>query len=146
MVDPWGEVGWKNSNCAVRRLFVCEVPASGNPTTIQPPTITPNKVCSSDTPDDGWVLFSKDQGGTDEYCYNFNTEYKNWMDAYDDCTQRGGRLPSIHSEQENTFVMDNVNSYDISSWIGFLRDSKTDQFQWVDGTDADFKQWGKGGK
>ena len=115
MADPFESGKWKNNNCGVRRLFVCEVAASENPTTIQPPTITPKTVCS---------------------------------EAYDDCIIRGGRLSSIHSENENMFVLNNILGLDswIVSWIGFKRDSKTDQFQWADGSDIAFQSWGEGGK
>ena len=130
------------------------MPASGDPTTIQPPTRPPPQVCSEETPDDGWIIFSKDQGGTDEFCYLFfdNGNAYDWIEAYDGCVQKGGRLASISSEQENNFVMNNLKddweemSPNPAGWIGYQRDSKTGQFRWVDGSqNLEYESWGPNG-
>ena len=138
------------------RRFVCEVPSSGDPTTIQPPTIPPPQACSEETPEDGWILFSKDQGGTDEFCYFFqndNDHRFDWIKAYDGCVEKGGRLASISSEQENNFVMNKLKNEwedmhpNPAGWIGYQRDSKTGQFRWVDGNkDLEYESWGPNGK
>ena len=147
VADPSEYVGWSNSNCEIKRRFICKVPASGNPTTIQPPTVPPPQACS----EDGWIQFSKDQGGADEFCYFFNDNFNvrfNWFRAYDTCIEKGGRLASISSEQENNFIMQNLKTWmnPEGGWIGFHRDHKTGQFRWVDGSeDLAYNSWGPDG-
>jgi hypothetical protein len=141
---------WMNEDCEIRRPFVCEVPASAHPTTIEPPTLPTPKACHAESPEDGWVQFTIDDGGSGEDCFNFNAfDYKNWIDAKDECVRKGGRLASIHSEQENLFITRHLSmqsSYNIG-WIGLQRDSLTGQFVWIDfGTNPDYLGWGEGGK
>ena len=149
-VEPYTyTLEWINDNCEIRRPFLCEVPASANPTTIQPPTLTPDMPCHSETPNDGWIQFTKDQGGTGEACYNFNLgDYKSWLDASDECVRKGGRLTSVRSDQENRFLLQHLNTFnDVVSWIGLQRDGLTGQFVWIeDWTSPDYLAWGPGGK
>ena len=139
---------WMNDNCEIRMPFACEVVASTNPTTVAPPTPTPDAPCHSETPDDGWILFTADQGGSGEDCFNFGYDWKDWMDAKKECEYKGGRLASIHSQQENNFItqkLANQGSWTIS-WIGLERDYATGQFVWIDdGNSPDFNAWGDGG-
>ena len=150
-MDPYSYTfEWINDNCELRMPFVCEVIASSNPTTIAPPTPTPETPCNSENPNDGWLKFTKDQGGTGEYCFYFYNDWetKNWMDARKECEYKGGRLASIHSEQENTYVTRKMASqgYYTISWIGLEKDYGTGQFIWIDdGTAPDFLGWGDGG-
>ena len=136
--------------CELRKPYICEVPSSANPTTVQPPTLPPDIPCHSEFPDDGWILHSKDQGGSGEFCYNFNFgDYKSWRDAEDMCKIQGARMVSIHSEQENIFLTRKLYTQGqwALTWIGLQRDSITGQFMWVDdGTYPDYLSWAPGGK
>ena len=144
--DEDARLSWKNFNCDSRLEFVCEIPAGYEPpTTAAPPTVPPQIPCNPETDGDGWIKFPEDQGGNDDFCYYFNIiSPMGWLDAQDNCIQQGGRLASVHSTQENSFLMHNLASNDIG-WIGFLKDAPTDQFMWTDGSPADFLAWGPGG-
>ena len=151
MSDPYNfNYEWINSLCELRRPFVCEVPASANPTTVQPPTLPPDIPCHEDSSEDTWILFPKDQGGSGEDCYNFmEGDYKSWDDANRVCELTGSRLVTIHSEQENMFLSQKLFTQGrwALSWIGLRRDSVTGQFVWVDdGTYPDFNAWAPDGK
>ena len=151
MSDPYNSnYEWINSLCELRRPFVCEVPASANPTTIQPPTLPPDIPCHEDSPEDMWILFPKDQGGSGEDCYNFmEGDYKSWDDANRVCELKGSRLVTIHSEQENMFLSQKLFTQGrwALSWIGLRRDSMTGQFIWADdGTYPDYDAWAPDGK
>ena len=138
------KLAWKNNNCEIRLQYVCEVPAGYEPpTTIEPPTIPPPIPCNADNPSDLWKQFPIDQGGTGEYCYLFSDiNQKNWIEANEYCIYKGGRLASVHSVQENDFIVHNFAHNGIG-WIGFLKDGPTDSFTWTDGTSPDFYRWGK---
>ena len=102
--------------------------------------------CSPETPDDSWVRFPKDQGGTGEYCYYFDQWVQlGWIEANDDCIKKGGRLASIHSQEENTFLMHSFVSNGVG-WIGFIKNSLLGQFEWTDGSSAEYLAWAPGGK
>ena len=144
--DEDARLRWKNYNCETRMEFVCEVPAGRDvPTTVQPPTLAPQVPCDPDNESDGWIKFPIDQGGNEEYCYFFSTvSPMGFLDARQNCQQQGGELASIHSAEENSFLMHNLGSNDVA-WIGFLKDAPTDQFLWTDGSSPDFLGWGPGG-
>ena len=139
---------WSNENCEIRRPFACEVIASSNPTTVAPPTPTPDTPCRSDSPNDGWIKHTADDGGDGDWCFKFSSEYVDWVGAKTNCEYDGGRLASIHSEQENTFITRKMamNGLYTISWVGLQRDSLTGQFVWIDdGKNPDFAAWGDGG-
>ena len=141
---------WMNDNCELRMPFACEVIASQNPTTVAPPTPTPDAPCRPETPNDGWIKFTVDDGGSGDWCFKFNSDTKDWVTAKQECEFGGGRLASIHSQQENDFITRKVaedqTSWDHISWIGLQRDYATGQFVWIDnGTNPDYDKWGDGG-
>ena len=152
VADPYAYTHeWMNHDCELRMPFACEVIASHDPTTIEPPTPTPDAPCRPETPNDGWIKFTSDDGGTDEWCFKFNNDYKDWLSAKKECEFNGGRLASIHSQQENDFISRKLAlqqaSWDLISWIGLQRDSATGQFVWIDdGSSPEYDKWGDGGK
>ena len=73
-------------------------------------------------------------------CYKFNPEIKDWKSAGDACNQAGGKLTSIHSQEELDFIVTLVDSSINSGiWIGGERDGNS--FRWIDGTSFDFDNW-----
>ena len=137
------KIAWKNNNCEIRLQYVCEAPARYEPPTTQvPPTLLPPQPCDPNNPADLWVKFPEDQGGDGQYCYLFSeTNQKTWDGAKDDCILQGGRMVSVHSPQENDFIVHNLARNGIG-WIGYIKDPSTDTFKWTDGSDPDFYRWG----
>ena len=140
---------WMNDDCELRMPFACEVIASSNPTTVAPPTPTPDTPCHSGS-DDGWIKHTVDDGGSGDWCFKFYSDYKDWVSAKQECEYAGGRLASVHSEQENNFIVKKIAEtglYDFISWIGLQRDYLSGQFVWIEpsGTNPDFTAWGEGG-
>ena len=75
-------------------------------------------------------------------CYKFNPEKKDWKSAGDACYQAGGRLTSIHSQEELDFIVSLVDSsINAGIWIGGEKNGNS--FQWIDGTAFDFDNWNK---
>ena len=78
-------------------------------------------------------------------CYKFNPEKKYWKTADDTCEQAGGKLTSIHSQEELDFIRMLIDSSDGSSpstWIGGERKNEK-SFGWIDYTPFDFSNWDK---
>ena len=57
-----------------------------------------------------WILYISDR-------YFFATEEikKNWQEAENDCISRGGHLTSILSGEENNFLQEQMDKFEISS-------------------------------
>uniref|UniRef100_A0A914E7F5 C-type lectin domain-containing protein n=1 Tax=Acrobeloides nanus TaxID=290746 RepID=A0A914E7F5_9BILA len=52
-------------------------------------------------------------------------------------------LVSIHSQEENQWLVDFLNKKDIgASWIGLYNPRVTGKWEWTDGTPVDFTSWG----
>ncbi|KHN71813.1 Snaclec B1, partial [Toxocara canis] len=73
--------------------------------------------------------------------------WKSQADAEKFCEKHGSHLVSIHSTQENNFVIELSISdapYSDKTWIG-LRDMRdetdTNGYAWLDGTQLDYVMW-----
>ena len=67
----------------------------------------------------------------------------------EDCKREGGDLASIHSMEENTFIISFLKerparSEKKSTWIAGSITEKDGQFRWMDGSDWDFENWDEG--
>ena len=97
---------------------------------------------SADCPDD-WISFTDPNGQTN--CYKHLTEHRSYQDQQDQCLALGSNLASIHSREENEFV---VGSFGYYNWLGFRREfnsTSDDGWAWEDGSDVDFTNWFKTG-
>ncbi|XP_072022085.1 echinoidin-like [Amphiura filiformis] len=99
-----------------------------------PPSPTPTPTPTPSGCPDGWSDFN---GG----CYKYFSERKTWADASTHCKQLNADLVSIHSTEENDYVGSLVTD---GSWIaiGFNDLSSEGNFEWTDGSSADFAAWG----
>ncbi|CAJ0599183.1 unnamed protein product [Cylicocyclus nassatus] len=101
--------------------------------------------------DDGWAYYSE----TDACYKNFLRE--TFGDAERKCVAFGGHLASIHSERENSIVIEMAESgirlttTFSATWIGLVRSdymnfskSTTSNWTWTDGTEVDFLAWAPG--
>ena len=84
----------------------------------------------------GWEMF-------EQSCYQIPDDHKDWASAENDCVQKGGHLASIHSKEENDFLLRLVGSGPISSPVSIIGGKvKIDQsFFWTDGTEFDYSNW-----
>jgi len=65
-----------------------------------------------------------------------------WSEAEDACRFYGLTLASIHSQQEQDFVTDLTGGR--QSWIGLTDAATEGEWQWSDGTPADYLNWREG--
>ncbi|XP_041534183.1 low affinity immunoglobulin epsilon Fc receptor isoform X4 [Microtus oregoni] len=74
-------------------------------------------------------------------CYYFGNDSKRWIQARFTCSDLKGRLVSIHSQEEQDFLMKHTNK---DSWIG-LRDLNVEgEFIWMDGSPVGYSNWSPG--
>ena len=71
------------------------------------------------------------------FCYLHSDSKLGWEDARRYCVARGGDLASIHSADENKFVL-NLDPDQENFWLGGYRDGKTKSWSWSDGSPYDF--------
>jgi hypothetical protein len=81
-------------------------------------------------------------------CLKFFDELQTHSDAEKICQSNGGTLISIHSAEENKFAIDlankdRTNKYGV--WIGAKRNNSLDYFEWNNGQEFDYSNWGCGG-
>uniref|UniRef100_A0A914DYU1 C-type lectin domain-containing protein n=1 Tax=Acrobeloides nanus TaxID=290746 RepID=A0A914DYU1_9BILA len=78
-------------------------------------------------------------------CYYMVHRATSWHEASNDCINRDAHLVSIHSSEENQFLIElsqlgrPVSSWSDFVWIGLAR--RTVVYQWSDGTPVDYDNW-----
>ncbi|CAH1775812.1 unnamed protein product [Owenia fusiformis] len=127
---------WFDRPCETPLSAICERLQPGL-TTLVPPYTTPiDGTCPS-----GW----KEYGN---YCYEFNSyiinDQKTWTDAVDNCRHKNADLVSIWSQDEQTFVFENLpRTQENDFWIGL--EANIDQgYTWTDGSPVLFTNWNDG--
>jgi len=84
---------------------------------------------------EGWSEFNG-------HCYklldNGGSHYKTRDACAADCSEQGGQLASVHSEEENTFIVELQNRW---TWLGATHVGNC-TFEWTDGTAWDYDNWG----
>ncbi|XP_072042584.1 C-type mannose receptor 2-like [Amphiura filiformis] len=85
-------------------------------------------------PDD-WITY-------DGHCYYLSTASSSFSAAKASCKSKGAELTSIHSDDENNFLLQQMEANRITvMWIG-LHDITTEgNFEWIDGTPYNFTDW-----
>ncbi|XP_041454654.1 polycystic kidney disease protein 1-like 2 [Lytechinus variegatus] len=75
----------------------------------------------------------------DRNCYLFKESWKSWESAREYCSGFGADLASIHSEEENSFILGSIESH---SWIGITDvESEGVYTTFSDGTPIDFENF-----
>ncbi|RCN42650.1 lectin C-type domain protein [Ancylostoma caninum] len=69
----------------------------------------------------------------------------NFYEAEGKCQEMNGHLVSIHSEEENDFVIDLIGS-DIQyhTWIGLQRSENHSVWKWTDASEVNYLKWDTG--
>ena len=66
----------------------------------------------------------------------------NWQDAEEFCFKSGSHLASIHSKEENDFIVhDLADSGATEMWVGGMLGQDGVQWTWSDGTTWDYTNW-----
>ncbi|XP_003803470.1 low affinity immunoglobulin epsilon Fc receptor [Otolemur garnettii] len=79
-----------------------------------------------------WVYFQ-------QKCYYFGEGAKKWLHAQYACEAMGGRLVSIHSREEQDFLIKRADWK--GSWIGLQDLDREGQFTWMDGSPVSYSNW-----
>ncbi|XP_072046897.1 uncharacterized protein [Amphiura filiformis] len=90
------------------------------------------KTCSN-----GWI-------GFENYCYIINSTKVSWPEAEQICSDLDANLISIHSDVEQKFLEDLINSEvnkERGYAIGLTDRDQEGVFQWTDGSPVDYTNW-----
>ena len=90
--------------------------------------ICKKKVCPT-----GWIPFNSN-------CYKLFTEHLMWKNAMKKCNEAGGKLASVHSSEENMFIL----SMKTQAWIGGTFNAYKHEWTWSDGTAWNHTSWKRG--
>ncbi|XP_042204150.1 macrophage mannose receptor 1-like [Homarus americanus] len=126
-----------DADCYTFLPFICEAP-QGMKHPTSPLTKSPDVLCDGDT---SWLLFG-------DQCYRFfSASYDNpetWRSSRLRCREQGGELASIHTNEENYWILSKILGLsDEMVWVGG-RSVLDSGYQWLDNTTFDFDNWARG--
>ncbi|XP_050405448.2 macrophage mannose receptor 1 [Patella vulgata] len=131
---------WNDNSCFIKNNYICMI-SRGMNISLTPslPVTTPTPIACADS---GWTYFN----GSCYYAsrpYGVNSK-KSWYDSRRYCQQHGGDLMSIHSPDEDDYILSIIKTRSSSGiyWIG-LNDLEGG-YKWTDGTVVSYKSWTKG--
>ena len=85
----------------------------------------------------GWYRY-------DDSCYKAFEEKKTWLKALDFCRNIDSDLLSIRDKNEKNAMLNKYLRSSLKYWIGLSDLDKNDRFEWSDGTDFNYENWGSG--
>uniref|UniRef100_A0A2C9M0C6 C-type lectin domain-containing protein n=1 Tax=Biomphalaria glabrata TaxID=6526 RepID=A0A2C9M0C6_BIOGL len=78
------------------------------------------------------------------FCYYVSIDQKTWSQSQDVCRNKGAELISLHSEDENNFLLYQLSKRDIGDhtfyWLG-LNKLNQSYYKWSDGSPVDYVAW-----
>ena len=87
----------------------------------------------------GWETYTDD--GSSVKCFKYSRDTVAFaIYAEDNCRALGGHLASIHSIEEQNFLMQTFNPPD-GVWIGAVDPDHNGVWEWMDGSGFDFSYW-----
>ncbi|KAK7933327.1 hypothetical protein WMY93_004223 [Mugilogobius chulae] len=89
---------------------------------------------------EGWTRFGS-------RCFKYIQETKTWIDAEKSCQTLGANLASIHSAEEDDFILDMIQKATGArnrTWIGGSDAAKEGTWLWSDGSVWDYTAWHDG--
>ncbi|XP_056155303.1 macrophage mannose receptor 1 [Lampris incognitus] len=121
---------WESEACTKKLGYICR---KGNSTTLPPRPVDQPSFCPSH-----WVPYAGN-------CYYLQRTKKMWKDALTACHKEGGDLASIHSIEEQSFVISQTGYLSTDElWIGFNDQRNQMLFEWTDHTHVTYTQWQTG--
>ena len=87
--------------------------------------------------DVGWTRFMSK-------CYLFKldaNDTKNFREAVEECVSMKGNLASVHSLQENAFIVSRLTPRTDNVWIGLTDGHRESKFRWTDQSRVGFTYW-----
>jgi len=105
---------------------------------------TINGECFEEKCEEGWESFENN-------CYrlldNSGSHYRDINQCKQECEASGGNLTSIHSQEENDFLVEllrptKAGFAEQTTWIGAVK--RGESFEWMDGSMMDFSNWRSG--
>merc|ERR1711962_470506 len=107
-------------------------PMTTTESTLIPTSTTPPNNCPS-----GYTVFNS-------HCYKLYSDFKKNYDTSEaKCVADGGHLASVHSEEENEFLVELAGKEELF-WMGGKVNSNSDGWIWMDGTPWDYENIGSG--
>jgi len=94
-----------------------------------------------------WFIYCQASLCYKDNCYFMGSEKMKWHDSKNYCNAKGGDLTSIHSKPEDLyvkFVCSTIPGSFDQCWIGLTDENRDRQWEWVDGSAYEYKNWGKG--
>ncbi|XP_071126788.1 uncharacterized protein [Mytilus edulis] len=123
---------WADTACSQALPYVCKSTTGTPPAT--PPG--PNGQC----PGPGWISYGPK-------CYRFYYKTSvSYLDATLNCSRQQASMVSLHSMDQNNFLISTLKSYTVQSeglWLGFHK-STSAGFQWYDKSTPQFINWDQG--
>ncbi|KHJ96109.1 lectin C-type domain protein [Oesophagostomum dentatum] len=147
------DANWITVSCSAAYPYVCVQPSTDPPaTTCAPATAAPT--CPTTPRQFLFLLVTVPSHCQSEWTYYAKTDscYKHFLNAAFDqaedvCKSIGGHLTSIHSEEENTFVLSlthmgvEYKNEKQLTWIGLMKSNTNNLWNWVDGSALDYVNW-----
>ncbi|PHN07399.1 lectin-like protein [Flavilitoribacter nigricans] len=101
----------------------------------------PEEDCLFNDPPDGFRALAQDE----EHAYLLSDKKENWYDAREICEGIGGQLVRIDNDTEQQLILDELRQAGTSTAFIGLQDQDLDgQFEWTDGSTADYLNWASG--
>lgn len=131
-IDTDGD--WSADDCeTILQGAVCHVP-------LEQPIPEDRGICPET--DVQWIQFKNN-------CYSFSTVLNGAMlrEAYRVCKQQGSDLLSIKDEEENTFLvqqLQHLHSSIIFIWLSIIYKQESDSVMWYDETPLNYSNWAAG--
>ena len=95
----------------------------------------------SDQPNDGGLTWISGTGAFSEYEYAINTTQLTQIQHEAAANALNANLATITSNDENTFIYNNVVSGNTNAWIGYYSTSNINNFSWFDNNSSTYTNW-----
>uniref|UniRef100_UPI00359023F9 macrophage mannose receptor 1-like isoform X2 n=1 Tax=Myxine glutinosa TaxID=7769 RepID=UPI00359023F9 len=134
LVRPAGT--WEVAPCSQQHFSVCQRVKEN---VLVNPEVEVEVICPNSTVEDIWLAFRKS-------CYLVHTDHpKSWSMAVRHCMSHGATLGSIHTLEENAFILKQVTKNfgeEKPLWIGLFRINEV--MHWTDDSLFNFSNWASG--